>query len=104
MLQRQPLPIQWQNAAKDPHLCDIGRYFDRSGLHDTSFGVAHKEFHQVIDLFATDKVAWEAAAERLRCELRKAILVNHNALRCDAGDCAAAPDPASRCVCALALA
>ena len=34
----QPLPMAWKDAAKDPHACSIGAFFDRQGVHDTAFG------------------------------------------------------------------
>ena len=58
---------------KDPHSCAIGRYFDRHGLHDTSFGQAHKEFHEVIMLYDTDGPRFQAGSDAFRkallCEI-----------------------------------
>ncbi len=70
----QSLPMRWDRHAKDPHACGIGIYLNQRGLHDTSFGVAHKAFHDVIDRYGSDREIWETAAELFRRELEHAIL------------------------------
>ena len=75
MLALQPLPMSWHRDAKNPHACGIGAYFDRLGLHDTPYGLAHKAFHMVLADYRSDPVGWESAAERFRCELKTAIQV-----------------------------
>ena len=44
------------------------------GLHDTSYGAAHKAFHAVVDGYGSDRDGWDRAAEGFRCELQVAIL------------------------------
>lgn len=99
VLKGQALPIDWRVEMMDPHVCVIGRYFDRLGVHDTPYGVAHKRFHAVIDRFDTDATLWEAAAQRFRDELRAAILA-------EAGPIGAGGvvTHGTGCGCALALA
>ena len=74
MLANQPLPILWQEETKNPHTCQIGRYFDRAGLHETDYGCAHKRFHTVMAEYETEPVAWQAAANAFRTLLFEAIL------------------------------
>ena len=78
MLALQPLPMSWHRDVRDPHACGIGRYFDRFGLHDTPFGLAHKEFRRVFDTYNADPVGWTQATARFRCELQIAILEGHS--------------------------
>ena len=74
LLGNQPLQIQWKAESKNPHSCEIGRYFDKAGLHETSFGEAHKRFHEVISVYESQPTLWEAAAETFRGALVEAIL------------------------------
>ena len=74
LLGNQPLQIQWKEEAKNPHSCEIGKYFDQAGLHETAFGVAHKQFHQVMSVYESEPKMWEAAAEAFRCALVGAIM------------------------------
>jgi EAL domain-containing protein (putative c-di-GMP-specific phosphodiesterase class I) len=91
-LVNQPLKFNWAPDVHDPHACAIGRYFDRHGLHDSAYGLAHKKFHAVIDRCADEPVLWEQAATALCHTLQHAIKASfENAdrpktvrLRCDA--------------------
>jgi hypothetical protein len=74
-IMNQPMPFVWSEAARDPHACALGRYFDAAGLHETGFGLAHKRFHAVIDQYDTCREAWEDASEALWQGLHEAI--NH---------------------------
>ena len=62
------------NTAKDPHACTIGRYFDRHGLHETDYGLAHKAFHAVMARYGEDTAGWLEGADRVRTALSRAIL------------------------------
>ena len=74
VMKDQALPIGWREQAKNPHACEIGRYFDRYDLHGTPYGLAHQRFHAVIDQLETDEESWKASAERFRHELRDAVV------------------------------
>lgn len=89
VLANQPLKLTLGAEAKDPHACTIGKYFDRCGLHDTDFGRAHKRFHAVMPLYASDAPIWSLRAENFRLALQRAILTVPS-LRCDPCDEAAA--------------
>lgn len=69
----QPLPIAWKEESKNPHNCEIGRYFDRCGLHETSFGLAHKRFHEVMTCYETDFPLWKEGADAFGSALTSAI-------------------------------
>ncbi len=69
----QPLPIAWKEESKNPHACGIGRYFDRFGLHETAFGLAHKRFHEVMNCYGTDPSRWEQGAEGFASALTQAM-------------------------------
>lgn len=69
----QPLKLAWLEDADDPHACDIGRFFDENGLHDTEFGIAHKQFRLALPHCESDRETWERAATRFRQALRDAI-------------------------------
>ena len=73
VLANQPLRMRWHEDAADPHRCKIGRFFDKHGLHDTSFGRAHKSFHQALALDDGSSQAWRVAAEDLRQQLLRAL-------------------------------
>ena len=74
LLGNQPLQIQWKEESKNPHSCEIGKYFDSVGLHETDFGEAHKRFHQVMSAYESEPKTWEAAAEAFRHALVVAIM------------------------------
>lgn len=63
ILMHQPLPIAWKEECRNPHTCEIGRYFDRCGMHETSFGLAHKRFHEVMTLYGSDYSLWKSGAD-----------------------------------------
>ena len=69
----QPSLVTLAGGIKDPHACDLGRYFDAEGLHDTEFGLAHKVFHQLIDCHSSDPQAWDDAAANLWRTLQLAM-------------------------------
>jgi EAL domain-containing protein (putative c-di-GMP-specific phosphodiesterase class I) len=69
----QPLPMAWKDAAKDPHACSIGAFFDRQGVHDTAFGQAHKRFHEVMTLHDSEPSLWQTEAGKFRQELEQAL-------------------------------
>lgn len=71
-LSNQSLKFIWLNAA-DPHACDIGRFFDQNGLHETALGIAHKNFHLALPHYETDRENWAKAEHRFRRALRDAI-------------------------------
>lgn len=73
VLNQQPLPLNWDETASDPHSCKIGRFFDQSNLHDTRYGRAHMCFHRVLARYGDAPVEWEAAAEAFRRALALAI-------------------------------
>ncbi len=73
VMTNQPLQIEWKSESKNPHSCEIGKYFDRNGLHDTAYGKAHKQFHRVLALYDTDRTIWETAAEAFRATLLTAM-------------------------------
>ena len=98
MLAFQPLPMSWQQDVRDPHACAIGLYFDRLGLHDTPFGLAHKAFHKVFDTYKSDPVGWARASDRFCCELQTAILAGETTEH-DAP--AAHPGTGATCDCSL---
>lgn len=83
-LMSQPLPIAWRDASKDPHACSIGKYFDRQGLHDTVFGKAHKQFHEVMAQYENDPVAWHACAQGFRQALEQELANPIPRYRCEA--------------------
>ena len=74
-LAKQPVPIEWREDARNPHLCSIGKYFDTAQIHETGYGQAHKKFHAVIDQYQAHRTVWEKAANQFCCELKKAILI-----------------------------
>lgn len=76
VLMEQPLPVTWEEESKDPHICSIGRYFDRHGVHDTAYGCAHKAFHAVMALYATDRDAWQVGADGFRKALADEMLAS----------------------------
>lgn len=82
-LMGQPLPMAWKDAAKDPHACSIGAFFDRQGVHDTAFGQAHKRFHEVIDLYDAEPTRWQTGADEFRRELERALTDPTSRFRCD---------------------
>ncbi len=73
VLANQPLRLRWHEDAADPHRCKIGRFFDRHGLHDTSFGRAHKRFHYSLALDDESSQTWRTTAEDLRQHLLRAL-------------------------------
>ena len=73
-LATQPLQVEWKASAKDWQGCEIGRFFASQGLHDTCCGRAHIKFHEVLDLYDTDREEWEMAAKQFRAEIVSAIL------------------------------
>ena len=73
VLMNQPLQIAWKEESKNPHSCSIGKFFDRNGLHDTDYGLAHKRFHAVIASYETDMALWEKGANDFRTALARAI-------------------------------
>ncbi len=83
-LMRQPLPVAWKEASKDPYACSIGMFFDKHGLHDTAFGCAHKRFHEVMALYDVDPASWQEGAEWFRHELERALADPVLRFRCDA--------------------
>lgn len=83
-LMGQPLPLAWKDAAKDPHACSIGVFFDRQGVHDTAFGQAHKRFHEVMDLYEVQPVRWQTAADEFREALEGALADPVSRFRCEA--------------------
>ena len=83
-LMSQPLPVAWQEASKDPHACKIGLYFDRHGLHETRFGLAHKRFHEVMALYEAEPALWRSGAEGFRRELEAALADPRPPFRCEA--------------------
>lgn len=83
-LMSQPLPVAWQEASKDPHACKIGVFFDRHGLHETRFGLAHKRFHEVMALYEAEPALWQAGADGFRRELEAALAEPRSAFRCEA--------------------
>ncbi len=81
----RPLPIAWTPTMQDPHACAIGRFFDRSGLHDTAFGRAHKRFHFGMGLCRVDRSAWRSGADAFRTALEGEIMARSGRpLACDA--------------------
>lgn len=80
----QPLPMAWKDAAKDPHACSIGAFFDRQGVHDTAFGQAHKRFHQIMTLYDVDPERWQTGADEFRKELERALADPTSRFRCEA--------------------
>ena len=83
-LMGQPLPVAWQEASKDPHACKIGVFFDRNGLHETGFGLAHKRFHEVMALYETEPALWQDRADGFRKELESALADPRPRFRCEA--------------------
>lgn len=83
-LMGQPLPMTWRDAAKDPHACSIGIFFDRQGLHDTAFGQAHKRFHDVIALYDLEPTRWQTGADEFRKELEQVLADPGSPFRCEA--------------------
>ncbi len=73
VLAGQPMQIAWTEHAHDPHVCPVGHFFTRAGLHDTPMGRAHAAFHAVMTEFRTDRAGWEATADRFRDSLRDAM-------------------------------
>lgn len=73
ILMHQPLPVAWKEESKNPDNCEIGRYFNRCGLHDTPFGAAHKQFHRVMTCYGSDYPVWKAGADDLATTLAAAI-------------------------------
>ena len=73
ILMHQPLPVAWKEESKNPDNCEIGRYFNRCGLHDTPFGAAHKHFHRVMTCYGSDYPLWKAGADDLAITLAAAI-------------------------------
>lgn len=74
ILVNQPLPILWKEESKNPDACEIGRYFNRCGLHDTPFGLAHKQFHRVMTCYGTDYPLWKSGADGFGDSLASAIV------------------------------
>jgi EAL domain-containing protein (putative c-di-GMP-specific phosphodiesterase class I) len=83
-LMGQPLPIAWKDAAKDPHACSIGAFFDRQGVHDTAFGQAHRRFHEVMALYEAEPTRWRTGADDFRQELERALADPAARFRCEA--------------------
>lgn len=72
-LLNQPLKSTWLRGASDPHECDVGTFFDKNGLHETEFGIAHKQFHAALPYYGTDYATWEQAVLCFQRSLRDAI-------------------------------
>lgn len=84
VMMNQPLQIAWKEESKNPHSCSIGKYFDRSGLHDTEYGMAHKRFHEVMACYETDMPLWQRGADDFRNALQRAISAESPAVfRCE---------------------
>ncbi|WP_375409677.1 EAL domain-containing protein [uncultured Methylobacterium sp.] len=73
ILMHQPLPVARKEKSKNPDNCEIGRYFNRCGLHDTAFGAAHKQFHRVMTCYGSDYPSWKAGADGFADTLAAAI-------------------------------
>ena len=89
----QPLQVSWSDTVEDPHACCIGQFFDRTGLHDSAFGSAHRHFHRVIKRYREEPAAWEAAAAALWRSLQAAIKAEAGSREIEAS---ADPGPAPR--------
>ena len=74
MLADQRLSLVLPESIHDPHACPVGRYLDRMGEHETSYGVAHKRYHAAISTRETDSVGWDSAAEDFRVKLAMEIM------------------------------
>ncbi len=74
MVSNQTMNFTLPASIHDPHACTIGRYLDRIGEHETSYGMAHKHFHATILARETDAAAWDQAAEDFRITLEAAIV------------------------------
>jgi len=72
-LLNQPLKSTWLDDATDPHECDIGRYFEENHLHDTPFGIAHKEFHAALPYYESDRGWFNRATAQMQQTLSEAI-------------------------------
>ncbi|MDP4006928.1 EAL domain-containing protein [Methylobacterium sp. NEAU K] len=84
ILMGQRLPMAWKEAAKDPHACSIGTFFDRLGVHDTAFGQAHKRFHEVMALYDAEPGRWQTGADDFRRELEEALADPSSRFHCEA--------------------
>lgn len=83
VLRRQPLGVAWSASAKDHLNCAIGQLFGLRGWHDTKFGIAHRDFHQVLERYAEDPTAFHAYAEAFRAAMVEAILTRPSEFRCE---------------------
>lgn len=83
VLRRQPLGVAWSASAKDHLNCAIGQLFGARGWHGTKFGTAHRDFHQVLERYAEEPVAFHAYAEAFRAAMVEAILQRPSEFRCE---------------------
>ena len=74
MLTNQTMNLTFPPSIHDPHACQIGRYLDRTGEHETPYGMAHKRFHATIITRDTDLAAWDEATESFRAALEAEIV------------------------------
>ncbi len=81
-LRSQPLPVQWTGGPTDHLCCVIGELFCQRGWHETSVGVAHTAFHDVLPLYRSDPERWDKGASAFRAAMAEALALRPGEVGC----------------------